>query len=154
LTCRNARRAIIGSESHEGLDRELDEHLARCPDCRAIHERLTAVAANARIPDAPADRALTSRIMTAVRSEASFAAAPEVRLRLVRLPGWTAGGAVILASLVLVQFSDVVSWLSAELGSVVDVALGVMLGIALTAYIMLLVGSNLQAVRRIIRPRA
>jgi hypothetical protein len=71
----------------------------------------------------------------------------------VRLRGWTVGGAIILASLVLIQFSKVVAWLGESMGAVVDVALGIMLGIALTIYICMLVWSNPEAIRRFLHLR-
>ena len=84
--------------------------------------------------------------MAAVRSEATSTAASPLRL-----PGWTAGGALIVASLVAIHFSKVVTYLRTTLGNVIDVALGLMLGLALTIYICLLVWSNLAAVRRALR---
>ncbi|MFW5685553.1 MAG: hypothetical protein ACOC0O_02770, partial [Spirochaetota bacterium] len=92
--------------------------------------------------------ALTERIMAAVREESLAAQTSDQRMH---LPGWSVGGAVILTGLVLLQFSRVASWLSQSIGSIVDVALGIMFGIALTIYICMLVWSNLEEVRRVLR---
>ena len=165
MTCAQARRLIMDLDAHETPGPGLADHLNVCPDCRRYYERLRRVEASASLassaphPDGdeplPAASDFTDRVMRAVAEEAatnrSIDAAADPRP--VGLRGWTVGGALILAGLVSIEFSDVVEWLRAAFGSVIDVALGTMLGIALTIYIMLLVGLNLRAVRRFLRPR-
>ena len=109
------------------------------------------------------DPNLTSRIMDAVREESMpsspHANAPALTEEMpegpgkLQLRGWTAGGLVILASLVLIQYSEVVEWLRTYLGPSIDVSLGIILGLGLTIYICVLVGSNLRAVQRLLRLR-
>lgn len=151
MTCRRARKLILELDADEQPPEHLGEHLGSCARCRDLRARLVHVERNARLtPTTAPDPALTSRIMHAVRTQAhrpgEWAGTP------VRLRGWAAGGTVIVASMVAVQFSEVVDWLQRALGPVIDVALGVMLGLALTIYVLVLVGSNLESVRRLLRP--
>ena len=87
----------------------------------------------------------THRVMSAVHREAASSNDLDPKLS---LGGWAVGGAVIIAGLVLVQFNRVVDWLRGFFGSTLDVALAMFFGIAVTIYLLMLVGSNLKAVRR------
>lgn len=165
MTCERARELIVDLDARAEPGPELARHLSGCAACRSLRDRLRRVEASSTLTsettaDAahglpPTSRDLTDRIMHAVTAEAadrgrvSPASAPASRP--VGLRGWTVGGALILAGLVSIEFSDVVEWLRDAFGSVIDVALSTMLGIALTVYIMLLVGLNLRAVRRALR---
>jgi hypothetical protein len=169
MTCARARTQIAGLDARESPSRALRRHIDRCADCRRVYERLRDLEAAARTPIEGAtspvsalDAAFTARVMDAVRRTRNpepaveTAAEPEAATKAVAEPavglrGWTAGGAVILAGLVVIQFSDVVDWLRGSIGPVIDVALATMLGVALTIYILMLVGSNLIAVRRALR---
>ena len=179
MNCRHAVERIARLEADETPNADLLRHLNYCADCRGVYHRLAAIARKSPLAG-HASPHLTDRIMQTVRAEgardlgievsgrwtrddsytpagaefpgnaARETPSPEQR---IRLPGWTAGGVVILASLVLIQFSKVVAYLRDTLGSVIDVSLGIMLGLALTIYICVLVGSNLRAVQRLLRLR-
>ena len=176
MTCRSARELIMRLDADEQPPAPLRGHLESCPSCSALYAALVRTRERARIrtwdsPDQAGPRdapepALTARIMAAVREEAAAPAGDTAALAAaqaaaqaagseaahpLRLRGWAAGGVLIMAGLVVVQFSSVVDWLRGSLGSVIDVALGVMLGLALTIYILVLVGSNMESVRRALR---
>ncbi|MFW6293211.1 MAG: hypothetical protein ACOC7V_12930 [Spirochaetota bacterium] len=165
MTCERAREHIIELDARSAPTGALEAHIRSCGACRAFLARMQRVEAAARLGTgtpghAEAETArrradFTARVMEAVTAEAaaSFRPASEPTPRPVGLRGWTAGGTLILAGLVAIEFSDVVEWLRATFGSVIDVALSTMLGVALTIYIMLLVGLNLPAVRRFLRLR-
>lgn len=167
MTCRRARELIVDLDAREAPGDALAGHLNGCAACRAHFVRVRRIEADAGLrPDEPAlvegeatrDRAdFTARVMRAVTAEAAASREPSPASapapRPVGLRGWTVGGALILAGLVSIEFSDVVEWLRATFGSVIDVALSTMLGVALTIYIMLLVGLNLRAVRAFLRMR-
>lgn len=160
MTCARAREQIVRLDHRETPPAQLAQHIAICSGCRLDYERLQVVEAAARVgvdlaregaPPAgssPAGSAFTARVMRAVHESK---AQPEPARSTVGIPGWTAGGAVLIASLVAVQFSQVVEWLGESLGPVLDVALATILGLALTIYILILVGSNLRAMRRALR---
>lgn len=167
MRCATARKEIAGLEASRRPGSELARHLAGCAECRRVYERLRRLEAVVRSSGgvayesgAEAEAAFTVRVMAAVHeahAETDVAALrvghseTEPSSPTVSLRGWTAGGAAIIASLVLIQFSDVVDWLRGSLGPVIDVALATMLGLALTIYLLILVGSNLKAVRRALR---
>ena len=165
MTCTKARTQIIDLDAHEAPSPALAAHIAACPECRRVYEGLRNLETAARIPSATsvADATaiagaigagatpgspFTAKVMSAVRRSRPE---PEGAKPIVSLRGWTAGGAILFASLVAVQFSPVVDWLRDAFGNVIDVALATILGVALTVYLLLLVGSNLTAVRRALR---
>lgn len=175
MTCATALESMVTLDRGERPGTELQEHLNSCAACRAVYQRLVAIETVVQVTPTPhggelrsareaatadaSEEALTARIMALVRAEAARgagavgAAESSAEPARIRLPGWTAGGLIIIASLVLLPFSRVFAWLRSSMGAGLDVAIGTMLGLALTIYIMLLVGSNLPAVRRILRLR-
>lgn len=166
MTCARARDLIVELDARQAPGDELAGHLSACAACRAFYARLRRLEANAGLDtdarshaaeEAARDPAeFTARVMRAVAAETETSPTPasEPAPRPVGLRGWTVGGTLILAGLVAIEFSDVVEWLRGAFGSVIDVALGTMLGAALTIYILLLVGFNLRAVRRFLGLRA
>lgn len=156
MTCERARAQILELDARSAPTGELAAHIRSCGACRAFLARMQRVEAAAGLGiEAPGRADFTARVMEAVTAEAAASRAPAIEQtsRPIGLRGWTAGGTLILAGLVAIEFSDVVTWLRGAFGSVIDVALSTMLGVALTIYIMLLVGLNLRAVRRFLRMR-
>lgn len=151
MTCTAAREQIVELEAGREPSPELARHLEACEGCRRLFDRLRRLEAATPVVGPPVPRAadaFTARVMRAVHEAR---AEPKASSPAVGLRGWTAGSLVIVASLVAIQFSDVVDWLRGSLGPVIDVAIATMLGLALTAYLLLLVGSNLTTVRRALR---
>lgn len=173
MTCARARELIVKLDAHEAPGPRLAHHLDDCEACSKLYDRLQRVETSAALgPEAsppttgeplPTSTDFTARVMRAVSAESRAARSPACAdapapaeppdQRPVGLRGWTVGATIILAGVVAIEFSDAVAWLRCEFGSVIDVALGTMLGVALTVYILLLVGSNLRAVLRLLRPR-
>jgi len=163
MTCTRARGQILELDAREAPGEELAGHLSACAACHAFYARLRRLEASTGIAshdvpgttpatgEEPAE--FTARVMRAVTAEAEISRTPASASasRPVGLRGWAVGGTLILAGLVAIEFSDVVHWLRGAFGSVIDVALSTMLGVALTIYILLLVGLNLRAVRRFLR---
>jgi predicted anti-sigma-YlaC factor YlaD len=152
VKCSEAVERIILLDRGEKPSAELVLHMQSCAACRSAYQGLSRLERRASLVagEPRADDTLTRRVMVQIRDEAILQAEEE---HPVRLRGWTVGGAIILASLVLIQFSKVVAWLGESMGAVVDVALGIMLGIALTIYICMLVWSNPEAIRRFLHLR-
>ena len=91
--------------------------------------------------------ALTERVMEAVRREAAVEEQP------TPFRNWIIAGTVLLGGLFGLRFSDVMNWLRNSFGPALDLAVGIILGLFLTAYICMLVASNLRRVRRVFRLR-
>lgn len=152
MNCADVQEVIIDSDNGQPLPEAVTEHLHSCAACRRFAATIAAASDSIRLPAAlAANPELTARIMAAVRLEAesrlsrfmgNSAAQP------VALKGWLIAGAVIIASLLLMQFSDIVRGLRASLGPAIDVAVSLALGIGLTAYICLLVVSNHAGISR------
>jgi hypothetical protein len=66
---------------------------------------------------------------------------------------WFIAGTFILGGLLGLRFSDVMTWLRASFGPFLDVTVSVILGLCLTGYICILVGTNLQRLMKILRIR-
>lgn len=146
MNCDDIRATILDLDNHEALPEVVAEHLSDCDACRSFSEQMADAANLVRLPVAlTANPELTARIMAAVRLEAESrlsrflgnGVAPPFAIR-----GWLIVGTVILASLFLVPFSDILNTLRRSLGPGIDLALSLALGIGLTVYICVLVVSN------------
>ena len=166
MNCTHAREHIADLDRSGAPGPELAAHLRDCPACRAVAERLQAIdvalretlgatprtmaGAVKQQPD-PAAARFTARVMAAVVGEQD-ASAPAGHAP--ALGSWSAVGTIIVGGMVAIQFSAVVEWLRIEIGTVLDVALGTLFGVALTIYILFLVGSNMTSVQRLLRLRS
>lgn len=157
MTHEHARERVAELDRREQWPAELVAHIESCGECRAFVERLAAAEATLR-----ADEIARAAALDSARGVDEMAATEAIMIAIrvnvlgeapARVPGWTAGFIVIVASLVLIQFSQVVEWLRGSIGTIVDVLISSMLGIVLTVYILVLVGMNLDSVRRIFRLR-
>ncbi len=163
MNCTHAREELAGLDRNEVPGPELTAHLRECPTCRELAERVRAVEATLRSSHVgfgtmaanqttePEAARFTARVMAAVaRDQESLMPSAQAPA----FGSWSAVGALIVGGLVVIQFSTVVEWLRIEIGSVIDVALGTLFGVALTIYIMFLVGSNLPSIQRLFRLRS
>ncbi len=179
MTCEQAYDQITQLDRHETPSPALVRHIAECSACRSLFVKLTRLQSAARITSSHAPRVPVAGEITAIPAhngggartpehpvaaigQAAFteqvmraihqaAASPHDLDPKLSLGGWAVGGAVIIAGFVVVQFNKVVDWLRGFFGPGIDVALAMILGIALTVYLLMLVGSNLRAVRRVWR---
>jgi predicted anti-sigma-YlaC factor YlaD len=154
MTC---KQVILFFDSHEGntLPKEVAEHLAGCERCREEFERLREVlAVMQRMSELRADDDFTRRVMTVIRSEAEATAnATRKERRPARLIVWIAAGVLLLVGMPGLRFSRWMVPLRSAFGPSVDLAMTLILGLALTGYLCLLVASNFEKISRFVRRR-
>ncbi len=114
-------------------------HLFRCPNCRAEARRLDAVyRAVAEQGPLFVDRDMREIIMRSVKASGT------VFGKKVSLLNWLSAEAIIVASLVLVQFSEPRIWLGERMGECFEFAISVSLGVIVTLFSALLVGAHMK----------
>ena len=152
MDCREVTEYMLAADNNAPPPAAVRTHLETCPQCSKEFNRFTdAVAALLRdqLDETVADPAITERVMGAVRREmVAVGVEPPTALR-----SWIIAGTILLAGLLGLRFSEVMSWLRLSFGPAIDIAMSLILGTLLTAYICLLVGSNLDRVRRVLRLR-
>ncbi|MBP7585981.1 MAG: hypothetical protein KBA61_18195 [Spirochaetes bacterium] len=114
-------------------------HALRCDRCRAEASRMDGAARLVRTmePDLLRDD-LTTRIMAGIRFSGT------VYGRKVSIFNWVSAEILLLAALVLVQFSEPRIWLVNQLGRGFEMALSVSLGVLITLFSALLVGTHMK----------
>jgi hypothetical protein len=163
MECRDVTEFMLVMDNDGVLPVAVQQHLQHCPNCRRGFEALSlAVSALSAEPAGARDPDLTDRVMRAVRSEAGGIPAvgwdlPDEEMESGEQPtslrNWIIVGSVLVGGLFGLRFSDVMNWLRHSFGPAIDVAMSLILGVFLTGYICLLVGSNLGRVRRLFRVR-
>jgi hypothetical protein len=163
MECREVTEFMLDMDNEGALPPAVQQHLQSCATCRHGFETLSlAVHSLSAEPAGATDSDLTERVMQAVRSQAPGVHAVRFALpddplepdeQPTPLRSWIIVGSILLVGLFGLRFSDVMNWLRHSFGPAIDVAMSVILGVFLTGYICLLVGSNLARVRRILRLR-
>lgn len=148
MECHDVIEYLLDMDNGEELPRDVADHIGGCSWCRADVARLTQTLDGIRRVAMVAENpALTERIMFSVRDAAETADQP------TRLRSWIVIGALILVGVTGLRFSEVMTWLRQSTGPAIDVAMSVILGVFLTGYICILVGSNMDRVLRMFRQR-
>ena len=163
MECRDVTEYLLTMDNEATLPAIVGQHLRSCPQCKQDFNALsTAVLSLHAERAAAADTALTVRVMDTLRREAAGSAVPGAEFLFAGLAeenedpdeqpttlrNWIIVGTILLASIFGLRFSDAMTWLSHFFGPAIDVAMSVILGVLLTAYICMLVGSNLRRVLR------
>lgn len=154
MKCRDVLNYLLDLDNEEPIADDVEHHLAGCASCRQEAGRLrmaTEVVRVRQTENGPRDdakaateaEARTERIMVAIRVEAPPAPVP------VPFRNWLAAAAVILGGILGLQYSAPLDYLRDAFGPALDLALALSLGLFLTVYLCLLVGSNLPRVRRL-----
>ncbi len=152
MTCREALRELLMLDADQDPYTELAAHLARCEQCRREEAKLRFAMMALRSPERRrTDDELTGRIMAAVLAEPA-PGEPGTERGPMPLRNWLAAGVLILAGILGLQYSDSFEWVRLAFGEAIDLAMGLILGVFLTTYLCLLVGSNLKRVQRLFRP--
>ncbi len=150
MDCRDVMEYVFKLDNDEALPAAVAQHLSTCESCRTHAEQLGEVLTGIQREWAVReDPDLTERIMSLVAREASGVAHDQP----TRLRSWIIVGALILVGVTGLRFSEVMTMLRQSVGPIIDVAMSVILGIFLTGYICMLVGSNMGRVLRIFRHR-
>lgn len=126
----------------------LRRHLASCASCEAKVRRQSAALAAYRAGPAdeaiPEEEVLDERIMAAVRLT------PRPR-RAVLVRDWILSGAVIAASMVMIPLGSEFDRAKEAFGSRLAVPLSLVLGLALTAYMAVFIGSHMDSILPLVR---
>jgi predicted anti-sigma-YlaC factor YlaD len=133
----------ILSESDEGGFRGLWArlHLMFCPECRELHEReLETMEALAVYNPFPVPKNFADEIMA--RIELLEEQEPATH-NPMPMSGWVGAGLLILLGMPLLQFSASHLWLKGQLGRALEVPLFIAMGIIITVYIALFIGTHL-----------
>ena len=121
-------------------------HLQRCQKCAAETMRLHWALSLMKSDSLPKAPDLSDPIMAAVRMEVAaqaVRAVDEDAAEPVSTRNWLVGGLVIFASLAVFPLGRTSDWLVRLLGSDLTFPIAVTLGIILTAYCALFIGSHL-----------
>jgi hypothetical protein len=151
MECREVIEYLDCLDHEQELPTQVAAHLQHCPRCRReaalVSDALGVLRSSVDYDTLPG---LTASVMRMVRENVGQAAAadPPTSLR-----NWIIIGAVIFAGVLGLRFSEVMTWLRGALGPAIDVAMSIFLGVFLTGYICMLVGSNMDRVLRIFRHR-
>lgn len=141
MRCDEALRIL--SESGAGGIRGLRArlHLVFCPGCRELLEReREAMAALAAYNPFPAPKDFADGIMARIRYSAELDPASR---NPVPMSGWVGAGLLILIGMPLLQFSASHLWLRGQLGRALEVPLFIAMGVIVTAYMALFIGTHL-----------
>ncbi len=152
MTCREALRELLALDADQEPRQDLAAHLARCERCRQEEAKLRFALASLRVAEREStDEELTGRIMAATQAEPPRHEAAEAH-EPMPLRNWLLAGVLIVGGILGLHYSKSFEWLRLAFGEAIDLAIGLILGVFLTTYLCLLVGSNLRRVQRLFRP--
>jgi len=102
MTCQSARPFIepyLDGELDAAHRADIERHLSDCPECAAIHQRLSALRTDLQnfAPHYDASEHLRSRVLTGLRKAAAVPITPAPR----RLPAWPFGAWALAATVLL-----------------------------------------------------
>lgn len=155
MKCSKAMKEFLELDQGERASPELSRHLTICPACAQEAAKLSVFFEALRNGEEKLEAAglETSGLAAAVLSEIenrertkSLAAAQEVSLR-----DWIVPGVVILGGITLVPFSSFLPALRGLSGGTLELAIPLSLGIAITVYATLFIGTNVSTFRRLLR---
>ena len=160
MECREATEYLLGMDNGEELPSAVSGHLQRCERCRREFTRVitavTSLTADTE-GETQGDAELTRRVMQAVKHEpapgATLSEAFAADDQPTSVRNWIIVGIVLFGGVLVLRFSEVMTWLRQFFGPAIDLAMSIILGVFLTGYICVFVASNLSRVTRVFRPR-
>lgn len=142
MNCERWMQQYMGLDSGESLPLPLRIHTLFCARCRAeIRGMEMALLAMQRFaPPSPEDlsREIMSSVMRGVSEDG----------RIVPLYNWVAGGILLLAGVILVRFGDSFIWLKERFGIDLELPLAIVLGVVLSVYAAVFVGTHIEELAR------
>lgn len=153
MECSEIIEQYLELDNGEALPMDVVEHMEHCSSCRRLVTRMAF--AMAQLPELAAPvgyepsqtPSVTEAIFARLEREipgVSF----EPRDRPVSLGGWVVVGILIVAGIVATSFSGPLRWMSDAVGSGIDFPLNLVLGVVLSAYLLLFVGSHVKLISR------
>jgi predicted anti-sigma-YlaC factor YlaD len=153
MNCKEAMNRILHLDNGQPCDHETAEHLNGCEGCRREYDRLNGIIANLRAVEAR-DGTLTDRIMEAVRKQKhvrSIVTSAEALSERRDYLTWILGGAIIVFGMMILPYTEVLTYLRNLPGSRIDATLAISLGLVLCVYIGLFIGTNLDRLTALFR---
>jgi hypothetical protein len=137
MDCTRALLSIIESKEDGHLPLRVRLHLSHCASCNAEYKRMQKAIAFMRSEYLPRSPDLSELIMSAIRVTPTLEAAP------VSFRDWTIVGIVILAAITIAPLGSAFTWVKNSFGSNFLLPLNVVLGLMLSAYGALFIGTHL-----------
>jgi len=137
MDCARAMLSIIESKEDGHLPLLVRLHLSRCASCTAEYTRMRKAIDFMRSEYLPRSPDLAELIMTAIRTS------PKAEIAPVSFRDWAIVGIVILAAIAIAPLGSAFSWVKKSFGSDFLLPLNVVLGLILSAYGALFIGTHL-----------
>ena len=137
MDCARAMLSIIESKEDGHLPLRVRLHLSHCTSCNAEYSRMQKAIAFMRSEYLPSSPDLSELIMSVIRATPILEAAP------VSFREWTIVGIVILAAITIAPLGRAFTWVKLSFGSNFLLPLNVVLGMILSAYGALFIGTHL-----------
>lgn len=145
MKCEKAMEQYLQADDGECLPILLRFHLRVCRKCRGEAGAMRAALAIVRNEEPRRSyEDLSGRVMAVVRNSGNSYG------RKMPLLNWISGEIILVASIVLVQFSDTRHWLNDFFGSDLEVPLYIVLGILVTLYSAMFAVSRLGEFKEIV----
>lgn len=145
MNCDNVQKQFLEMDNNSRIPLSVQFHTLFCARCRAMLSVLSDKFASMRA-EAPydMDRDMCERIMMDVfRSDVQY----EHQVSGLQ---WGVAGAIILLSMFLIPFSHSFGWLRTRFGSGLELPVSIVLGLALCAYALVGIFSNLEHLKKFV----
>ncbi len=160
MTCDRAMEAYLRLDRDEAPSRELAAHIESCPLCgREVWGLTASLQAFPPTADCRPGRDLAGPVMARI-ADLKAAPGPDAlswRSReerpLLSLYNWIGTGLMILAGMILIPYSTIPPLLNRIVGPDWELSLHLVLGLVITIYTTLFIGSHLTDLRRLLKMR-
>ncbi len=139
MRCEKAINRFLGLDQQERFPLALKLHLAHCAKCRSeVSSLLRTFSSLGDVSGVSMPRDMSEGVMRVIRLSSTTYG------RSMSFFNWMSGELIIIASLVLIQFSDPLLWLEGHFGGSLEVPLNIVLGLVITVYSSVFIGTHLK----------
>lgn len=142
MNCERLMNRYLELDNGAPLPLYLRLHTLFCARCRAEIRAMERALAGMRRFAPPTVEDLGEEIMSRVMRSVSEDG------RIVPLYNWVAGGVLILAGVILMRFGDSFIWLRERFGTDLELPLAIVLGVVLSVYAAVFVGTHIEELGR------
>lgn len=148
MKCDSAMQKFLELDNGASIPFLVRLHTLRCRKCRLeIREMRIRLAVFEYHPPYEAKRDASDEIMrTIIANEKLYSSGMSFKK-------WIAVGLVILLSRFAITFSDTLAWLQNQFGSSLDIPLNIVLGLAMSIYAVLFIGTHMDDIKKMIPDR-
>jgi hypothetical protein len=142
MKCEKVMKKFMELEYYRVLPLSVRFHLLSCEKCAAEIADMTASMDGMRsyLPHEMAGDQIGSIMRAVGASGVSYS-------RKMPMLNWLSAGIILIASLVLVQFSETLIWLKDHFGRDLEVPLNIVLGIVFSIYSIIFIGTHLDELK-------